>query len=128
MANGVGMTVYGYVSGYTKGRALVQLQKSEYTAILSLRDYHLNDENQFLEKILPLGTQIKAKVVEFSKEGDKRLIRLSTLPKHFEKYKGLEVEFEDDEHATSLWDKYQKYKLMEVPKEAEQVEEPKEAN
>jgi hypothetical protein len=39
-----------------------------------------------LEKALPIGKRLTCKVVEYSREGEKRLIRLSTLAKAFKKF------------------------------------------
>lgn len=42
-----------------------------------------------MEKVLPVGKRLVCKVVEYSREGEKRLIRLSTLSKVFKKFEGL---------------------------------------
>ena len=55
METGVGLTVYGIVTGYSKGKALVRLQSSKFTGIISLRDYEEAGENDTLEKALPIG-------------------------------------------------------------------------
>lgn len=89
METGVGLTVKGVVTGYTKGKALVRLESSKFTGIIALKDYEGLDENDTLEKVFPIGKQLLCKIIEYSREGDKRLIRLSTLNKFFKKYEGL---------------------------------------
>lgn len=46
------------------------------------------------------------KVIEYSREGEKRLIRLSMLKKFFKKYEGLETTFDCDEKIVKLWDHF----------------------
>ena len=38
LETGVGLTVMGNITGYTKGKALVRLQSSKFTGIISLKD------------------------------------------------------------------------------------------
>lgn len=38
LEHGVGLTVEGTIKGYTKGKALVQLHSSKFTAIIDLKD------------------------------------------------------------------------------------------
>ena len=42
------------------------------------------------------------KVIEYSNDG-RRLIRLSTLPKYFNKFKGVELDEGEDKNAVILW-------------------------
>ena len=89
------MTVEGTIKGYVKGKALVQLHSSKFTGIIGLKDVEgVTDES--LEKILPIGKTMKFKIVEYSFDGEKRLIRLSTLHKVFQKFKQFETKFEAD--------------------------------
>lgn len=86
------MTVVGTIKGYTKGKALVQLHSSKFTGIIDVKDVEAI-EDKSLEKALPVGLTLKFKIVEYSLDGDRRLIRLSTLQKTFLKYKQFETEF-----------------------------------
>lgn len=38
LETGVGLTVYGMVTGYVKGKALVRLESSRFTGIIALKD------------------------------------------------------------------------------------------
>lgn len=38
LEHGIGLTVEGSIKGYTKGKALVQLNCSKFTGIISLKD------------------------------------------------------------------------------------------
>jgi rRNA biogenesis protein RRP5 len=38
LETGVGLTVYGIVTGYVKGKALVRLESSKFTGIIALKD------------------------------------------------------------------------------------------
>lgn len=40
---------------------------------------------------MKLGTHYQMKIIEYSYEGGKRLIRLSTLQKYFKKFEGVEL-------------------------------------
>ena len=86
------------VTGYVKGKALVKINGSRFTGIIALKDLE-GAQELTLEKALPMGQIIESKIIEYKKEGDKRLIRLSTLTKHFNKYKGFETNFEKDERT-----------------------------
>jgi len=55
LETGVGLTVKGVVTGYTKGKALVRLESSKFTGIIALKDYEGLDENDTLEKVFPIG-------------------------------------------------------------------------
>jgi ribosomal protein S1 len=74
----VGLTVSGKVSGYTKGKALIKLDGSKLTGIMSPNDVEGIDRNEPIEKSMRLGTNYPMKITELSLEG-KKLIRLSTL-------------------------------------------------
>lgn len=106
LAEGVGLTVKGLVTGYTKGKALVRLESSKFTGIIALKDVE-GAEDGTLEKVLPIGKQIVCKIIEYSLEGEKRLIRLSTLKRFFTKYQGLETTFDTDAKTVELWDNFQ---------------------
>ncbi len=86
LETGVGLTVYGMVTGYVKGKALVRLESSRFTGIIALKDVEEAEEDQTLEKVLPVGKRLTCKVVEYSRDGERRLIRLSTLAKVFKKF------------------------------------------
>ena len=58
---------------------------------------------------------ITAKIVEYSLEGEKRLIRLSTLRKYFKKYEGLETTFDTDQKILQLWENFQSLSAIEAP-------------
>jgi hypothetical protein len=47
--------VKGTVTGYVKGKALVKLSSSKFTGIISLKDVEDVQEDQTLEKALPIG-------------------------------------------------------------------------
>ena len=55
---------------------------------------------------MKLGTHYKMKIIEYSNEG-RRLIRLSTLPKYFKKFPGIELNAEEDGRVINLWENYQ---------------------
>ena len=109
------MTVRGVVTGYVKGKALVRLESSKFTGIISLKDVEEATEDQTLEKVLPIGKQLVCKIVEYSLQGDKRLIRLSTLEKAFKKNEGLETTFDTDERILQLWESFQSLSAIEAP-------------
>lgn len=54
---------------------------------------------------MKVGTHYTMKIIELSNEG-RRLIRLSTLSKYFNRYKGVELNLEKDENAINLWENY----------------------
>ncbi len=109
------MTVKGIVTGYTKGKALVRLESSKLTGIIALKDYEEATENETLEKVLPIGKEIICKVIEYSRQGEKRLIRLSTLNKFFKKFEGLETTFDCDPRIIELWQNFQTLSAIEAP-------------
>ena len=104
---GIGLTVKGIVTGYVKGKALVRLESSKLTGIIALREVEGAGEEDTLEKVMPIGKEIICKVIDYSREGDKRLIRLSTLKKYFKKFEGLETTFDVDQKTVDLWESYQ---------------------
>ena len=61
-----------------------------------------------------MGTRYQMKITEYSNEG-KRLIRLSTLKKYFTKYKGVELDFQENPVIVNLWENYQKLLKEEPP-------------
>jgi rRNA biogenesis protein RRP5 len=63
LETGVGLTVNGSVTGYVKGKALVRLESSKFTGIISLKDVEEAGEEQTLEKVLPIGKRITCKIV-----------------------------------------------------------------
>lgn len=88
-----GLTVSGCVTGYTKGKALLRLDGSRFTGIMNPHEVEGLNEEEPIEKSMKLGSHYKMKIIEYANEG-RRLIRLSTLPKYFKKYPGVELGFE----------------------------------
>jgi rRNA biogenesis protein RRP5 len=107
LETGIGLTVHGIVTGYVKGKALVRLESSKFTGIIALKDVEEAQEDQTLEKVLPLGKRLTCKVVEYSREAERRLIRLSTLAKVFKKFDGLETTFDTNQRIVNLWNNFQ---------------------
>lgn len=91
----VGLTVSGKVSGYTKGKALIKLDGSKFTGIMNPTEVEGINREEPIEKSMKLGTHYTMKIIELGNEG-KRLIRLSTLAKYFNKYQGVELNLERD--------------------------------
>jgi len=102
-----GLSVSGKVTGYIKGKALIRLDGSKFTGIMHPNDVEGIDKNLPIEKSMKLGTHYNMKITEYSNEGGKKLIRLSTLSKYFKKFEGVELGFEVDQNAINLWDNYQ---------------------
>lgn len=93
----VGITVYGTVVGHYQGRASVSIRGCKFRASLDKDDTDFTDEEKmsYVEKLLPIGSAVKAKVVKYEKE-PKIKILLSTEKKVFEKYSN-EDEIEEEE-------------------------------
>lgn len=114
LLTGVGLTVTGTVTAYTKGKALVRLNNSRFTGIISLHDIE-GAEEQTIEKAMPLGQVVTCKITEYSKEGEKRLIRLSNKEKAFKKFEGMETTFEEEPRVKNLWVNFEALREHEVP-------------
>lgn len=71
---------------------------------------------------MKVGTHYTMKIIELSNEG-RRLIRLSTLAKYFNRYKGVELNFEKDENAINLWENYEQMLEQEPPTKNIQIGE-----
>lgn len=93
----VGITVYGTVVGHYQGRASVSIRGCKFRASLDKDDTDFTDDEKmgYVEKLLPIGSAVKAKVVKYEKE-PKIKILLSTEKKVFEKYSN-EEEIEEEE-------------------------------
>ena len=102
----VGLTVSGQVSGYTKGKALIKLDGSKFTGIMNPTEVEGLNKEDPIEKSMKVGTHYTMKIIQLSNEG-RRLIRLSTLSKYFNKFKGVELNLEKDENAINLWENYE---------------------
>lgn len=120
LEHGVGMTVEGTIKGYVKGKALVQLHSSKFTGIIALKEVEgVTDES--LEKALPIGKTLKFKIIEYSFDGEKRLIRLSNLQKVFQKFKQFETKFEADERLVKLWENFKQLEAFKAPEETNEL-------
>ena len=100
----IGLTVGGFVSGYTKGNAIVGLQACKYRGIISPQNHQSgHSATDPLEKIFPLGMHLQCKIIAFETE-PKLLIKLSTLEKHFKMYQGVAdaLHNEDSERVFAL--------------------------
>ena len=58
---------------------------------------------------------MKMKITEYSLTDGKRLIRLSTLQKHFNKFKGFDSGFPADERVVKLWEHFKNLEAFEAP-------------
>lgn len=99
-----GVTVHGTVVGHYQGRASIQIRGCKYRASLDKDDTDFTDEEKmkYVEKLLPMGMQIKAKVTRYEKEPKVRII-LSMEKKEFEKYgNAMEEEMEDEKEQNHL--------------------------
>lgn len=104
----VGLTVSGYVTGYSKGKALVRLSGSKFTGIIHPHEIPSINKEDPIEKSLKIGTYFKEnlKIIEVNNDG-RRLIRLSSQPKYFNKYKDVEVSITPDQRVSNLFASYQ---------------------
>ncbi|EAR99985.1 S1 RNA-binding domain protein (macronuclear) [Tetrahymena thermophila SB210] len=97
----VGATVYGTVVGHYQGRASVSIRGCKFRASLDKDDTDFTDEEKmgYVEKLLPIGSAVKAKVIKYEKEPKVKII-LSTEKLVFDKYSNVEeAEKEESEQS-----------------------------
>ncbi|EGR29983.1 programmed cell death 11, putative [Ichthyophthirius multifiliis] len=93
-----GMTVKGVVVGHYQGKASVAIQGCKFRGSLDKDDTDFTEEQRmgFVEKLLPLGSQVLAKVIKFEKEPKVRII-LGNSQKYIQKFSN-EVDFDFDKN------------------------------
>jgi predicted RNA-binding protein with RPS1 domain len=79
-----GLTVDGCVTGYLKGKAVVSISGCRFRGLLKIEDYleEVSESEQNIEKVLPIGTKVTAKIIKFKKE-PKVKIKLGSKTKYF---------------------------------------------